>query len=51
MKLLFLTFGKLSSNPGHLARFAFELPYLARRCDVEVLCLGPEPDDERTRER
>lgn len=51
MTIVFLTFGRLSMCPGHLARFAFTLPYIAHSCTTTVVCLGPEADDPQTRAR
>lgn len=49
MKLLFFTFAPLRSNAGHLARFSWELYELAKLNEIIIVCLGKEPDNEKTK--
>lgn len=48
MKLMFLTLAPISSNAGHLARLSTELYDLAKLNEINIVCLGKNPDDEET---
>ncbi len=51
MKLMFLTLAPLSSNAGHLARLSTELYYLAELNEINIVCLGNNPDNEETKSK
>lgn len=48
MRLLFLTLGPISSNPGHLARLVSVLKPLSRQNEVSILCLSKHLDNQGT---